>query len=562
MILRQIPKTIKPVLESFDLDSPAVTLALCLKCHSAYEPKFFPHNPTVAIYPDACTHVSMPGQNPCGEVLVDDRNRLRRPLLFWPPEEFIARLLSRSDLEDEIDAFADKAAQKANEDMPQMWSGMDDCRWVQTLVGPDGHTLFVKRPGTEGRIFFSLCYDGFDLTGLTLRGAKQSWGLWSLKCVSLPYHLQNGTTTMHPLMMIKTAKEIGHTMNNVMRPAMNCFKRGWHEGVRLSKTANHKNGRLVRYAIAHVCCDSKARPKLGGIGDITSHHCSMCEMPGKEGIQHWSAYDYENWIPRNIDHLREGAQKWRDAKTWEMRNQIFAEYRIKDPILLELPYFNTLQQLPVDGMHVIENLCAHQSQHILRITTVEKQPRPGAAFLYPFTPPVVAWHIDTAEAGNDEGLEDLMENVDQPGDNESDTSDDDHELDFDFPLPINLSMRFANLDLKKSKEDKEAFEKSVLGIHKRLQLGTWDGDANKLFNNLCTRLQKYHALPALQFVALDLGLEPLEGEAWNSAQPRGWHGAKKMDIAYALTKWVSAVSSRVMITRIIGKCSARLGHTN
>lgn len=526
-ILQQIPKSLDTVLDKFNLDSPAIVLAVCPKCHSTYQPKQRLWDPK-PVYPDFCTNVAHPAESMCWERLMGDADaggsrQPLRPALFWPPEEFIARLLSRKDLEVAIDDFADEAARKAREEAPELLTSMADGEFVRSFKGPDGKTLFVDRPDNEVRVFLSMCYDGLNLSGLNLRGESHSWGIFILKCPSLPPHLQSLIHNMHPMMLVYTKKEITTEQmngNGYLRPIVDAFKVGWHTGVRLSRTAKHETGRRSRFALAHICCDSKARPPIGAFGDIMSYHCSLCDTGHEaEGKLTWAACDWKNWKPRDLATLKEGAKLWREAATVKERGEIHTKYRIKDPILLELPYWHPTDQIIVDGMHVIENLCGHLSRAI-GISSVEAKLVTEPAFDHTFLSPLVAWWTLSEETRTEWGIEE--ENIGYE------------------PSEAELSA-FSDLDLKdafETEETRDAFEVSVRGIHRRLLLGTYDDDPHEFFQMTCDLLERRHNKAPLHFVALSLKLKPRDGVDYRTTEP-----VKKLTrqtIAYSLMEWVCA----------------------
>ena len=138
----------------------------------------------------------------------------------------------------------------------------------------------------------------------------------------------------------------------------------------------------------------------------------------------------------------------------------------------------------------------------------------GPAFTHPFAPPEIAWLTLSPDKFNQAGLNTTL------GD-----------------MPQTALERFMNLDLKTTWETAESrtkFENSVRGIHKRLMQGTYDEDPAVFFSETREYLHTRHNRPALEFVLLDLGLTPLHGDSWASAQPNPSRKVKRKEIANAL----------------------------
>lgn len=559
-IVDDIPLSIQTVFKDFNLDTPFTTYAGCSNpvCGALYAPSVV--NPDGnTLWPLKCTKIVFPGNPECGDLLTETEPRSgrinpRRPVLMWPIEDTIASLLSRSDLEQHIDSFADQAVARANGQDSATWSSVIDGTFVKDFQRPDG-SLFFKRQGTDTRILFALHCDGFRFERMLLRGPKDAHTLISIKCLSLPPKLQNSAEYVYPWMLFPDEPN-DHTVIEALRPVVEKFKQGWTDGIYFSSTAMHPEGRLTYFAVGCVCADTKARAKIGGFQDIASGKCTMCKLRLAKAADVHGNYDWETWQAHNIEDLRKQAEQWRDAPSVGARKSLADKNGVRWSPLWELDYWDPRRQLTIDPMHEIENLAKHHSE-MLGLTVpdkdLEKAEKQNAAMAL-----IV---LDTDFTSPEHILEKLAAPLtpehDRDSDDEGDFQQDtDFQDDMTVDEDVEASLESLQSAATQSKEkivvaqtalatykkgrfkslhvdrlNKSTFVTNALRVQKELRKGKLPSQTMDQFTTtLVTRL-KGISLPALHFVFLDLKLS-------SSA-------TTKESLAQALMNWVCALVSQL-----------------
>lgn len=164
------------------------------------------------------------------------------------------------------------------------------------------------------------------------------------------------------------------------------------------------------------------------------------------------------------------------------------EHKIQWSVLNELPYWNPIKQLSVDGMHIIENLCKHHSQ-LIHLTEAE----PAVPIGYAFTQ---TWASATAY------LKELEET-------EKRTTK--------FAELVHCPTKPEKVDnvIKEIDKLQRTLTRGVPVLPgEELKAGAALEETKKLYEGLCKV-----SLPALHWICLDLNLSPMYGrskEWWNA----------------------------------------------
>jgi hypothetical protein len=142
----------------------------------------------------------------------------------------------------------------------------------------------------------------------------------------------------------------------------------WDNGIRMSRTPMHPQGRNTRSAIALVVNDLPAARKTAALASHASHfYCSVCSC---YHLSTRGCTNYNDWRTRDYIEMRRHAEAWRDATTSVDQDKIFQATGVRWSELWRLPYWNPTRQLVVDSMHcILEGLAQHQSRDVLNLTT-------------------------------------------------------------------------------------------------------------------------------------------------------------------------------------------------
>ena len=196
-----------------------------------------------------------------------------KPFVYYHFYDYLASLLSHSDLEFMMDKSCDEFMSTVNNKSPAFVRDIWDAEFLRAFKGPEPHHLFVDR-GNEGQYLFTININFFNIEGMHVQGASTFCGLISMVCLNLL-----------PKIWYKPEKHVC------------CFCESWKKGVHYCCTALHLNGQITCSAIAVAVMDLKAAWGTTGLGQNNHNcHCSVCQCCGKATL---GSTDHENWLPQD-----------------------------------------------------------------------------------------------------------------------------------------------------------------------------------------------------------------------------------------------------------------------
>ena len=119
-----------------------------------------------------------------------------KPFVFHDFNDYLAGLLSQSDLEGVVDQLCDTLMEQLEKPPAAHVRDIWQAEFLWEMKGPDGKTLFVDR-GTEGQYLFSMNVDFLNIEGMRIWGTKTSVGLISMVCLNLPAEIQYKSENMY-----------------------------------------------------------------------------------------------------------------------------------------------------------------------------------------------------------------------------------------------------------------------------------------------------------------------------------------------------------------------------
>lgn len=375
-ILAQIPPTIESALGRFKLDCKTVTYAVCPTCHCNYKPSFASGS-TTPQYPAFCDNIPEPGQT-CGERLLHDTdgNGCAKPLktyVYHSFHDFLAGLLSRPDLELEMNKASDDFMRSAQEPPPPYVADIFEAEYLKTFEGPRAGELFLDR-GEEGRYGFSLFVDFFIVGGLRVRGPKASCGIIAMACLNLPIHLRFKPENIYLAGLVPGPHEPHLTqLNHYLRPLIADMADSWNRGIHYSRTATKEEGCDTHSAIVTSVNDLPGGRKVSALAGATALiSCTICECHHKDG-----RYDYEEWKKKDVNEMRQKAEMWKNASTVKEQEEIWKKSGTRWSEMWNLPYWDPTRQLVIDAMHcLLEGLIHTHFRHILRLSNLAADSKP------------------------------------------------------------------------------------------------------------------------------------------------------------------------------------------
>jgi hypothetical protein len=400
--LGQIPLTMATVFSKFNLDGQTTTYAVCPKCHYTSMPTLKPGLST-ATYPTHCGNRPNPDSDMCNELLLvttkDEEDmscsKPLKPFIYPSFHDYIARLLSRSDLENHMDSTCDVLMDSIRQkhQPPKFVTDISQAEFLRTFKGPDGEHLFFDRPDNEGRYVFSLNVDFFNSEGMSVRGPSVSSGIISAACLNLPLDIRYKPENMY-VCIIPGPKEPHLTeLNHYLRPLIDDLSVSWERSVFFSRTANYPKGRHTRCGIACAVCDLPAARKLSQSANHNSHfYCTVCNCFHTKTLGR-TDFESPDWMRKDVTALRKAAEEWKNASTAREQVNLFQRNGVRWSEMWRLPYWDPTRMLVVDLMHcLLEGLAQFHFREVLKLTSANANAKemPAPAFTFPFSPPTSA----------------------------------------------------------------------------------------------------------------------------------------------------------------------------
>ncbi|KAJ4001071.1 hypothetical protein F5050DRAFT_1561567 [Lentinula boryana] len=391
--LAGIPESIETLEKKFNLDIKCIPYAICPSCSFTHPPTY-PNNASRPVYPPVCLERRAPLEKPCGASLLAHGKPLKK-YEYYPFFDWFGRFLAQPGIEEYGNKFCDTIS--SHQSIPVDKIDQTDGRFVHEFRDKDGQ-LFVADRGNEGRWFFVLNADFFNVEGNRIRGKKSSTGMIAMSCLNLPLEIRNDNAFLYIPGIIQgphepDAKDAEH--RHFLKPLVDDLLKGYTRGVRpfstfLTRKSDTPYSHVSHVAVALASMDFKAIRPFCGLLDVTSHHfCFLCDC---WHVAHLGRTDYENWKPLDDERLRKSAEMWRDAMLKD-RKAIERLYGTRFSELWRLPYWR-LHQIGIDPMHTIFLILLQRTfRDLLGLDNPEdpkkksNKPKFKFAFYYDFTPP-------------------------------------------------------------------------------------------------------------------------------------------------------------------------------
>ncbi|KAF5333755.1 hypothetical protein D9758_017912 [Tetrapyrgos nigripes] len=388
----EIPETLHALENRLNLGISTVPYAVCKGCKYTYEPTYSAGS-SKPTYDEYCSNITVHGL--CAEPLLHDDGRPRETFHYYSFLDWFGKFLSLPGIEELGDAFCQHISDHPQN--PLVKHDSRDGNFVRHFRANDDG-LFVADRGKEGRWFFKLYGDSFNVEGNRIRGAVTSTGVLGLVCLNLPLSMAQDPAYVYIPGLIQgpsepETKEAAHSyyLNLLMRDLDVAYTRG------LAPQYSSRNGlrgvpyeRVHRVAKVNAIMDLKAARPHAGFLDATSHHfCYLCDC---WHTAHLGRVDFENWHPID-DRLRQkGAALWRKAITLSDRARIEDIYGTRHSAFWTLKYWKPLEQLVPEPMYtfllrILQNFFREALGLDEPETKGQKIPTTFQAYYYNFAPP-------------------------------------------------------------------------------------------------------------------------------------------------------------------------------
>ncbi|THV01483.1 hypothetical protein K435DRAFT_655161, partial [Dendrothele bispora CBS 962.96] len=388
-----IPDSITTLEGRLNLGISSVPYAVCPSCSCTYEPTYSLGS-SEPVYQRQCSNKTSFGL--CTGQLLDDSDQPLKCFHYYPFLAWFGKFLSLPGVEEYGDKFCEHIT--SHPETPSVQRNAQDGDFVRNFRANDDG-LFVMDRGEEGRWFFKLYSDSFNVEGNRIRGPTTSTGVLALLCLNLPLSMSNDPAYTYLAGLIQGPNEPEPkeaAPSYYLQPLLRDLDLAYTRGVTPYRSARDATPyrRVHRVALSNAVMDLKAARPNAGLLDASSHHfCFICKC---WHTAHLDRIDFQNWDPVDDQHLKKGATLWLEAQTRGERNVIEDIYGTRHSALWMLKYWRPSKQLVPDPMHtlilrVLQNFFRQplglENPDKKKPTTTTTKPDTFRAFYYDFSPP-------------------------------------------------------------------------------------------------------------------------------------------------------------------------------
>ncbi|KAJ3990583.1 hypothetical protein F5050DRAFT_1553553, partial [Lentinula boryana] len=154
-----------------------------------------------------------------------------KPVEYYPFPQWFGRFVALPGIEQYGDRFCDEVTQYG-ENPPSVKCDVKDGTFFHSFPAADGQR-FVADRGEEGRWFFLLHADFFNVEGNRLRGKTSSTGVISMTCLNLPLEMRSDPAYTYLPLIIPGTHEPSSTRahhRHYLRPVMEDLLTGYDRG--------------------------------------------------------------------------------------------------------------------------------------------------------------------------------------------------------------------------------------------------------------------------------------------------------------------------------------------
>lgn len=243
---------------------------------------------------------------------------------------------------------------------------------------------FLPGPAGEGRLVFSLSVDSFNpFHNKTAKQTVSSTGIW-LVLLNLPQHLRYLQENMYLAGVIPgpdkpSLTDIYHYVDLLIDEMLEF----WEPGVCFSRTEKAALGRLFKGMLVPVVCDMLAARQIIGMGSTTSRNfCTRCDID----MDDIHIVDKALWPAKDVAHMRDYAERWKNAPSEKARDSLFDASGIRWSPLYRLSYWDPVRFTIIDPMHALDlNLLSNHCRNLFRIDSKHNGGN-GASTVLPSAP--------------------------------------------------------------------------------------------------------------------------------------------------------------------------------
>ncbi|KAF9016481.1 hypothetical protein BDZ89DRAFT_1045762 [Hymenopellis radicata] len=343
--IHSIPKTYETVERMLSLNIKTVPYAVCTSCHVLHKPVYRAGSSS-AHYPELCDAKEF-SSGPCNTVLTRD-GKAAQDVRVLPLSRVVGSPSQPTGgccLDATILSCSHQGGTRRKAGFRR--------RFLCAKIPMRSQKLFIRERGREDRFLHSMNVDFFNIEGNRIRGPVRSMGVISVLTYNIPGSHHDDPAYIYIPGLIPGITEpravLAH-IRHYLVPFLEDLKIAYIRGIHISPLPSAAEGRLFRSALAVVVCDRKAAVSVGGFTDVTSNiFCVQCQLQGQ---RHVLETDDRLFIPCDHNTMRRNAEKWEKQPTLEDALAFAKKVGSRSSAFWILPYWNPVEQLVVDPMHV------------------------------------------------------------------------------------------------------------------------------------------------------------------------------------------------------------------
>lgn len=336
----ELPITLETIFSHLDITSEIHKRICCPRCFCLY-----PMDNKI----DQCSFRSTPRSHRCRAPLSvsshksgDKTNARPGEFAYQSLVEWLGKFLNRPGIEEHLENSVNHTS--PNSAMEDIWHSP---RWKE-YKDSEGHQ-FTRR---SNNLVFSLNVDWFNPSGNKIAGKHWSVGTIAMTCLNLPPLIRNRPENIFLAGLIPGPSEPKlEQINHLLQPLVSELLSLWKGCLIRPTVTSPTDGRLIRVRLGPVVCDLPAIRKVLGLAGHSSenHLCQFCNVRKKT----LDVVDIDRFTLRSGYQVKSHCLRWKKAKKVSQRERIFKRHGVRYSVLLQLPYFDPLDDAVVEPMHNI-----------------------------------------------------------------------------------------------------------------------------------------------------------------------------------------------------------------
>ncbi|KAJ7080140.1 hypothetical protein C8R44DRAFT_895523 [Mycena epipterygia] len=287
-IIDQLPTSFHDAMSKLNLDGKTVLYAACPSCEHVHAPTLSTSKePT---WPATCENIVVrkEGRSVCGKALLNSRKKGARPIKpFLSPcfLDYLACLTSDPETEKLLEDAYELGQPTASSASTDIFTGRSiytfvrdifKGRFLQNFKGRDNLLFIDPGPNKRLKLVFGFSLDFFPPFGSRNRSGSNSIGLLAIYCLNFQLPVRYVPEHMHISIITGKAEPLLELINPYLRPTVDVSVIAWERGIRLSRTALCKNGRILEVAFPLSVNDLPVARKISGTTGHQGSHLLYC----------------------------------------------------------------------------------------------------------------------------------------------------------------------------------------------------------------------------------------------------------------------------------------------